>query len=111
RWWRLLAITGAVAAAIALPFTLTRGALVAAAIGMTIFIMVGIARSKRARWPGLATVVIALPLMWILLPSDYKEHIAKITDVENYKEGEGGSIGARLVMWQTAVGMIERRPG
>jgi O-antigen ligase len=49
--------------------------------------------------------------MWFLLPTDYKEHIAKITDVENYKEGEGGSIGARLVMWQTAVGMIERRPG
>lgn len=111
RLWRWLGIVGAVAAAIALPFTLTRGALVAASAGMVLFSFVGILIHRRARWPTLAAIVIGLPLMWVWLPVSYKEHIRKIADVQNYQQGEGGSIGARFIMWETALKMIKERPG
>lgn len=110
RWWRVAAIAGAAGAAVALPLTLTRGALAAAAVGLVLFILVGIFRQRRGRWIGLAAVVVAGPLLWLALPASYHQHVEKALDPASYQEGSGGSIGARLVMWKAAVGMIRERP-
>ncbi len=108
--WRALGICGAIAAAIALPFTLTRGALIAAAAGMTAFTLLGLTSYRRGRWALLTAFVLSIPLIWALLPENYQDHIAKITNLRNYREGQGGSIGARLIMWENAADMIEKRP-
>lgn len=111
RAWRGLAITGAACAAFALPFTLTRGALVAAGLAMTVFIIVGATRYRRGGWIVLAALLVLAPVGWITLPVSYKAHIAKIINPANYNEHSGGSIGARLIMWDTAVELIKKRPG
>lgn len=110
--WRWLAMAAAACAALALPFTLTRGALVAAGCGMVIFVIGGLLGQGRGRaqWVVVAALLAAVPLSWVVLPTSYKAHIAKIVNPDNYREHEGGSIGARLVMWETATEMIRARP-
>jgi O-antigen ligase len=110
RAWRILGICAAAAAAFALPFTLTRGALVAAALGMLLFIAGSAMRHRRGGWIILAALIVLLPAAWLALPQKYQQHISKITNPANYQEHAGGSIGARLVMWQTAAEMIVKRP-
>jgi O-antigen ligase len=108
--WRVIGIAGAAGAAIALPFTLTRGALIAAACGMVLFTLVGLLRKRRGRWALLLALLIGSPILWFTLPQNYKAHIEKITNVKNYHVGAGGSIGARFVMWDEARAMIVKRP-
>lgn len=110
-WWRWMGVAACAAAAIALPLTLTRAALIAAGAGIVVFTALGASMSRRGRRIVAVGAVAAVPLMWFGLPDNYREHIAKIVDVSNYRQGEGGSIGARFVMWDNAIEMIERRPG
>ncbi len=107
---RIAGISGAAAAALALPFTLTRGALVAAGIGMALFAAAGLMRYRRGRLALLIGAVVVLPLSWVMLPSSYQGHILKITNPANYHENAEGSIGARLLIWDTTFKMITSRP-
>lgn len=110
RRWRAMGLIGAATAAFALPFTLTRGALVAAAVCLLGFVLVGVIRKRRSALVGLALAVLLLPAGWISLPENYQQHISKIVHRSNYQEGSEGSIFARLALWEIARDMIARRP-
>lgn len=109
--WRWLAIAGAVAAAFALPFTLTRGALVAGAVAMLVFIIATAIGRNRGSLIILGAIIVLLPAGWLAMPENYQQHISKMVNRENYREDAQGSIAARLVMWEAARDMIAKRPG
>lgn len=111
RRWRVVGLAGAAAAAFALPFTLTRGALVAAAIGLLGFVTVGAIRKRRSALAAVLTAALLLPVAWISLPHKYQAHISKVVHRSNYQEGSQGSIAARLLLWEAARDMVSRRPG
>ncbi|MGI8908427.1 MAG: O-antigen ligase family protein [Candidatus Sumerlaeaceae bacterium] len=107
-WRHVIALSAAASAAIGLPYTTTRGALVAAAIGAVVLLL-GYALARRAKQAFIA-LVIAMPIVWFFTPTQYRAHIARVFSRQQYQGWQGGSINARLIIWESTISMIDKRP-
>jgi O-antigen ligase len=111
--YRWLGVAGACCAAIALPFTLTRGALLAAICGGVFFLIAAAVRGRMKKQVlGAIAALIALGAIAapFVLPARYEKHIAKMAEPEYYSGSVPNSISARFIIWKVALGMIGRRP-
>lgn len=100
-----------VAALATLPFPMTRGALVAGAVGFVPVAAVAALGSRRRAAIALAAVMLAPPALWLALPEAHRTHLrSTVGMVANLSPTSANTAGSRLWLWKYSVGRIAAEP-
>jgi O-antigen ligase len=110
RWTARVAWLATAAGAVGcLVFTMTRGALIGGVAGLAVWFGGTLCVRGKRKW--MLGVVLLVPIGFLLLPSSHRRQLMQIASISSYRPGVETTIGARLITWRDAVGIIRERPG
>jgi O-antigen ligase len=104
---RVLGTLVLIACALLTWFTLTRGALLAWVAAASVAGLLAVPRRRRQILGGMALL---LPVAFVLLPVDARNHIAETARILQAKPGGDNTINSRIALWQITLDSIRRRP-
>jgi hypothetical protein len=97
-----------VAALVSVAFSLTRAAMVAAALGLLVAVPVALTANRQLRW--VLLLLVAVPAIWLALPEAHRARIRQVTDPAAWIPGRETTTGARLVLWDRTISLVARHP-
>jgi O-antigen ligase len=104
---KVLGVVTLLSSALMTWFTLTRGALLAWIMAVLVAGILAVPKRRRQILGGMALM---LPVAYLLLPTDARNHIAETARILQVRPGAENTINSRMALWQITVDSIRRRP-
>lgn len=110
RCGKTAAVIGAGLAMAVLPHPMTRGAILAAGVGLVVIAAATLIQYRRRLPRAIWILPLFLPLLWFVLPQAHRHHFTTTFRPETVDPDAGNTVVSRFTLWRYTSDMIAERP-